>query len=476
MRSSSKSSTQRKVGNSAATLFTKATHRYLLCTSEIDHAKETMIKNLLMLIPLGILLVGCGPSQREARHQMADHDIPFTEAEFARHAGAGNRDTLQLFFEAGMELNVAEEREALPLVQAAASSHTDIVRLLLERGADPNIRDAGQTPLIAAVRQQDSSITDDEHADVVRVLLNAGADPRLSSKPGETPLMVASETGNTEAVDVLLKAGADPGKGLAPASRAGHTELVKKLLEGGADVNAVHQFNYLRGDGTYSATALSKAVEAGQVKTVEILLEAGANPNGRENEEILSLSYEHSSHQRIFDLLLEAGAEKQSKYALVGAACAGRLKVVNQNLEAGANPSVEILVRRFHGITPLVCAAKKGETDVVNRLLDQGVNPNRGTGYKNSVTALMAAARNGHTEAVETLLEAGADPNAGIDSAHQSALKNAAERGHVDVVRLLLSAGANAGPHGMGDSPLKRATENGHSEVVRLLKNAGAEK
>lgn len=439
-----------------------------------------MIKNLLMLIPLGILLVGCGPSQREARHQMADHDIPFTEAEFARHAGAGNRDTLQLFFDAGMELNVAEEREAVPLVQAAAGNHAEIVSLLLDRGADPNIRDGLQTPLLAAIgrtRRPDTSVTDEERADVVRALLRAGADPRLSNTLDETPLMVASEIGNTEAVDVLLEAGADPEEGLAAASRAGHTELVEKLLEAGADVNAPHQFAYKKGGGTYAATALAKAVEGGHVDVVNQLLEAGAKPGGEDNRKVLSLSHTEPTHDKIFDLVLRAGADGTSNHALVGAACACRMDIVRRNLERGVDPDATVLVRRadINGISPLVCAAENGCAGAVDVLLDEGASVNKGTGYKGNVTPLLTASKNGHTEVVRLLLNAGGDVSRS-DVSGITALGKAARGGHYEVAKLLLEAGANVEgrAYTSGTTAIKAAKAAGHTRIVELLRSAGA--
>lgn len=437
-----------------------------------------MTKNLLILIPLGLLLVGCGPSQREARHQMADHGIPFTEAEFAKQAGAGNRDTLQLFFDAGMELNVAKERDAFPLVQAAAGGHVEIVSLLSERGADPNIRDAGQTPLIAAVSERDTLITDEERANVVQVLLDAGANPRQGSEvTGKTPLMIASKTGNTEVVDVLLEAGADPSKGLVVASRAGYTELVKKLLEAGADVNAAHPFFYKKGEGTYPATALSKAAEGGHLEVVKQLLEAGAKPEGEGNRQVLSLSYTEPTHDKIFDLVVRAGADGPSKHALVGAACAGRMDIVRKNLERGMDPDATVLVRRasINGISPLVCAAENGRADVVDALLDAGADVNKGTGYKRNDTPLLMASENGHTEVVRLLLNAGADVGrSDVDAI--TALGKAARGGHYQIVKLLLEGGADVEgrAYTSGTTAIQGAKAAGHTRIVELLRSAGA--
>lgn len=201
-----------------------------------------MTKNVLILTTLGLLFVGCGPSQREARHRLAAADIPFTEAEFAKHAGAGNRDTLQLFFDAGMEPNVAKEREVLPLVQAAEAGHVEIVNLLLKRGAVPNGKTKrGRTALIAATAGEDTMTTSAERIEMVRRLLEAGANPNAvymqrglaSNEWPRSSLYYAGKNGYIKIVRLLLEAGARPeGKKdetLMATARKGHDEIVNLL-------------------------------------------------------------------------------------------------------------------------------------------------------------------------------------------------------------------------------------------------------
>ena len=82
-------------------------------------------------------------------------------------------------------------------------------------------------------------------AAVVKRLLDAGANPNLALLAGETPLMVASRSGNAETVALLLAKGANANARAARDQTAlmwavsgRHAAVVKVLLAHGADVHA----------------------------------------------------------------------------------------------------------------------------------------------------------------------------------------------------------------------------------------------
>ena len=93
-----------------------------------------------------------------------------------------------------------------PLHYAAPYCGADLVKMLLDAGAEPNVADIrGMTPLMLAVAS--------EHQDaaVVALLLKAGADPNARSKTGETPLDWARKYGDPRVIAVLQQAGATGG-------------------------------------------------------------------------------------------------------------------------------------------------------------------------------------------------------------------------------------------------------------------------
>ena len=143
---------------------------------------------------------------------------------------------------------------------------TDIVKMLVARGADPNqVFDKnppqiqtqgtvtvpeGATPFYRAVKASDLA--------VMRMLLDKGAKPGLAIKNGGTPLMLAAGGGPARAQEeeVVDKAG-----------RADPVEVITMILDAGADVNAVNE---------QQTTAVHLAASRGNDKVVQYLVSRGA--------------------------------------------------------------------------------------------------------------------------------------------------------------------------------------------------------
>ncbi len=108
-------------------------------------------------------------------------------------AREGQTETLVAYVDAGIAVNLTNDRGDTLVMLAAYHGHAGTVKALLDRGADPNrLNDRGQSPLAGAVFKNDP--------DVVKALLEGGADPAAG-----TPSAVdtARMFGNTEMLGLL---------------------------------------------------------------------------------------------------------------------------------------------------------------------------------------------------------------------------------------------------------------------------------
>jgi len=92
--------------------------------------------------------------------------------------------------------DVEPEKGLTPLIIAATSGHIAVVRVLLEHGANPDLRNFdGVTALHNAVFE--------EQQDIAALLVQAGADPGIRDRLGNTALDLAGRTRNTQLAGIL---------------------------------------------------------------------------------------------------------------------------------------------------------------------------------------------------------------------------------------------------------------------------------
>ena len=368
----------------------------------------------------------------------------------------------------------------LGLVAGCDCGSTELVRLLIERGADVNMPAVAMTAVVTPL----GMALDQGHEEVAALLIEHGADVNalgLERKEGElttchTPLMQAARKGLQNATKLLLERGADvnmksenSGNTFTPLGIAlmeGHEEVAALLIEHGADVNAVGLERQLR-EVTVSATPLMAAAMKGLQHSTKLLLERGADVN---------MKSENSGNT--FKWLDIASTLEQSNQK-----AAAQLIKQLADINLGADTATE---EGSGVITPLGMALDQGHEEVAALLIEHGADVNAvGIEQKMgeltvSATPLMQAAWKGLQLATKLLLERNAEVDKETEVSLQgksisvTALMYAAT---AEEAKLLLDHGAQAdfqASHG-GLTALMVATIQGRYEVAELLLERGAQ-
>ena len=412
---------------------------------------------------------------------------PETEATSSDHldntglfhmAWLGDLEGTQFFIDQGADVNARNSKAETALTEASRHGNTEIVKLLLQNGANVEVAmtEHGWTPLCNAVR--------DNRLEVVRILLDHGANKHAKLKSGcdavaeachrghhaiarlliergarleslnhyhRTPLLEASRRNDGDWTRWLLQRGARTevrdSQGRSPvwhAANGGHDKSLAVLLEYKASTETLSNDNWL---------PLGCAANQGFTNCVKLLLDAGAAMDVHQahgSGYTALCEAVHHGHIATVKLLISRGADleigsKSGFSALSVAAYNGQDAIVRVLAEAGADLNKPGFRNMNSSLdcTPLARAILEGHTSTALLLIELGADVDA----KNAdgVTALMHAAGNANAAVATALLARGAEANAQTHKRQESALMHAARTGAVEVALLLLEAGADAG-------------------------------
>jgi ankyrin repeat protein len=278
----------------------------------------------------------------------------------------------------GASANARDEAGDTALMRAALYADVEMMRLLLEGGAEVHARGQDGTPLLLRTTHD---------LEKMRLLLDRGA-------PVDDFAMVAAASvpGSRSALELLLAHGGN-GHGAMPtaytalmaAAGNGDLDAVNCLLDHGANVKAHTPTGF---------TALIGAALSGNAKVVALLLERGADPNAvcelergiLQTPAGVAASLGHADCLR---LLMAAGADVNvqggpfNHCALLGAAITPSKETVRLLLA-----KADVNATDWNGNTALDWAERQGETEIVKMLRDAGARQSKPLSHPDKPVAL----------------------------------------------------------------------------------------
>ena len=269
-----------------------------------------------------------------------------------------------------------------PLRNAAANGHLEIVKLLLSRGADPNLREEGIAPRGHALY----SAVANRHFEIARLLLEHRAFPNPEVESSADALSRAISNADQPMIDLLCSHGA---------------------------ARALHLLAY-----------------SGDVQTAAAVL--AANPVLADDPEAL-VNAAGEGHEPFVRLLLRYRPDLPKRIAFPGWSVGAKTRELNELLFAhGMNPSQPDWLL----VTPLHHFARTGDVERAALFIEHGADLHARDEDLCS-TPLGWAARYGQLPMVELLLDRGARPSLPDDPPWATPLAWATRRGHREVVELL---------------------------------------
>ncbi len=363
------------------------------------------------------------------------------------------------------------------MITAISMEYFDIVKLLLEKGYNVNSLDKfGDAPLHGAVIKLDKKI--------IRLLLEWGADPNIrDANKGWTPLILLADrsgpyrTLEIQVANILLEYGADLSLTIEEGRYAGNSALSMAEMQTYEDMA---QFLERCRDSIYNTTRLDVYMRDYDVAGARKLIAAGVQPSGSMIEtavwrarragrmQILSLLNEPPTRAVLIDTFVDRAWENKET-----------------DIKTMAAAGVDINAKNSEGLTALMKALLGTSRSAVWVLLEAGADVN--VRDSQGRTALMWASMypddfiasrysSAKSSDAESVLEAGAEVNV-RDNKGWTALMYAIVNENRGIIRLLLGAGADVTAKGTkdGQTALKLAeSKGGFYGVVDSLKKAGA--
>lgn len=423
-----------------------------------------------------------------------------------RYARDGNASAILQYLNSGFKVDSpdATNQGYTSLLYACENGHYVIVRLLLDKNANINLRStAGRNPIIVALYNHP------QHTDLLHLLIERKADfYAIDNISGYSAFSYACHEGYYDIVKFMLSQSPSPPSedsasagffyaclnsffdvatvvlescqhlklkeeelyiAITYALQKGHIEIFNLLIMKGIELNAVDKFN--------QATMLHYACQNGQINIVQKLVEKGANVNLLTKDGCSPVYYAcEKGHYELVKYLMDAAKAdvktltRDNNTTLHQACKQGLFDLVAVLMNNG----VDIFQVNNNKSTALHYAAESSDTGIVKLLLDYGAKVN--ILDKDGASPLHYACKNGHLNNVKAML-ARLDVQVNIaDNSLNTPIAYACEGGYTEIAKEMISHGALPNVLSKdGRTPIYTAVLKGHIDMVKLLCKSGTD-
>jgi len=405
------------------------------------------------------------------------HPFPCND-ELVEQSGKGNKSRVMELIKSGVDVDSRDREKHLTALMAASSNGKyDIVKFLIESGADVNIEnDEGVTAFSLSYGYENDSER------IKKLLISAGADLKNIGGRASSQFINTMYYGKFDRnfFDMLINAGADVNRinyGETPLMHAVTTksiDVVKYMVKSGAKIGIKDK------NGN---DALAVAASKGSVEIIDFLLSQKAPPDSPNRYMVTPLMHACANgHAGAVKRLISAGAD-------VNAVDDEGYTPLIYAVKSGNAESVEILIankarvniKTRDGISPLLMESFDPDVRIRKALTDAGAKPHDSFKTDRMKYIFFSAVANGTAGSVKRLIAEKAEVDA-RDTFGRTPLYNACWYRNADKVKMLLKAGADVNAKAIdGSTPIIAACiaydyrGKQQEAIVRMLIDAGAD-